>query len=96
MEQHSAFKSWCFRKFFLMRLFEETIAFFGSSNWTSTAYGESTHHSFKSHASFTNNRPQLVDAQVRGSSSCCMQTALSCVISKSCRRLGIPPAPHGN
>ena len=58
-------KNWAFRKFYAMREFEWAIAMFGSANWTSTAYGECSHKNLRAHGSRTNNRPELIDGQVR-------------------------------
>ena len=58
-------KDWAFRKFYAMREFEDAIPFFGSANWTSTAYGERSHKDFKAFSGHTNNREAHMDSQVR-------------------------------
>jgi hypothetical protein len=53
-----------FPKFFLMRNWEHLILWHGSSNVSSTGYGEHSHKEVKAFKLFTNNRPGQTTKQV--------------------------------
>ena len=75
-------KNWAFRKFYIMRLFEQAIPRFGSANWCSTAFGERSHKDMKSQAAFTNGREEQMDLQVTPvfpQIAACMSCCKACV-----------------